>query len=272
MFMTAGLLIEDISGQSWEEFTTKNIFEPLGMTNSNFSVDIMKSSENAALGYKKEEEEVKYIPYRNIDQIGPAGSINSSINDMVKWVQFHLNKGKVDSKEIINNAQIEKMHTPHMVISKGSATSPEIQSVNYGLGWFTRVYDGIYTVEHGGNIDGFSALVYMQPSKDLGIVILTNMNGTAVPGVVANTIVDELLDLDERDWYNRVYGEEEEEEEKEEEEKEKFRAEDTSPTKPLTEYVGIYEHPSYGKIHISMNEKNDGRKGLHFKNNPSKVT
>lgn len=255
MFMTAGLLIEDISGMSWEDFTKKNIFDPLGMTSSNFSVDAMTSSDNAALGYTMDEDEVKYMPYRNIDQIGPAGSINSNVNDMVKWIQLHLNKGKVDSKEIINSAQIDKMHEPHMVIAKGSATSPEIQSINYGLGWFTRVYDGIYTVEHGGNIDGFSALVYLQPSKDLGIVILTNMNGTSVPAVISNTIVDELLDLDERDWYTRVYGEENEDEEEEKDEKEiqKYRAEGTTPTKPLTEYVGIYEHPSYGKIIVSMN-------------------
>ena len=78
-------------------------------------------------------------------------------------------------REQIMQYKGEKMHTPHMVIAKGSPTSSEIQSINYGLGWFTRVYDGIYTVEHGGNIDGFSALVYLQPSKDLGMVILTNM-------------------------------------------------------------------------------------------------
>jgi len=262
MFLTAGLLIEDISGMTWENFTKRNIFDPLGMTNSNFSVDIMKASDNAALGYRKEEEEVKYMPYRNIDQIGPAGSINSNVNDMLKWVQLHLNKGKVDGKEIISSSQIDKMHEPHMVISKGSPSSPEIQSINYGLGWFTRIYDGIYTVEHGGNIDGFSALVYMQPAKDLGIVVLTNMNGTAAPGIIANTIVDELLDLDERDWYTRVFGEkdDEEKEENKEEKEEKFRAEGTSPTKPLEEYVGIYHHPSYGKAQITLNDQ-----GLHFK-------
>ena len=94
MFMTAGYLIEVVSGKTWEEFTRSEIFARLGMTRSNCSVEDTKMLQNYSLPYSEEKKKVKETPFRNIDTIGPAGSINASLNDMIQWAMLHLNDGK----------------------------------------------------------------------------------------------------------------------------------------------------------------------------------
>ncbi|MBT8220598.1 MAG: serine hydrolase [Bacteroidia bacterium] len=252
MFMTAGVLIEDLSGMSWEEFTKTRIFDPLGMVNSNFSIEKLKNHENAAIGYRKDEEEVIAMDYRNIDAIGPAGSINSNVNDMLKWVNFQLALGKVDDQELVSSSIVQNMHQPHMSRYGVNPANPNIKNGAYGLAWFIYNYEGKYIVQHGGNIDGFSALVFMIPEHDLGMVILTNMNGTGIPTILAHSATDILLDIEPKDWYTRAYGSENDEDEDEDEDPEQLRVEGTSPTHDLKDYTGTYQHPSYGDCIITL--------------------
>lgn len=269
MFMTAGVVTERLSGQTWENYIHQKVFQPLSMSNSNFSVEDMQQSADFALPYRKtEEEQVEKIPYRNIDAIGPAGSINSSVNDMLKWVQLHLNDGKAGDQRIVSAANLKKMHSPHKIVESFKVTNfPQFNNPSYGLGWFIYDYDGSLVVQHGGNIDGFSALVYLLPKENIGMVLLTNLNGNGVPALLANYATDILLEKDEVDWFRMIYGDkEEEEQEKEEEAEEKEnkakRVEGTSPSHGLKDYVGDYQHKGYGTI--SVNLKNNL---LHFQYN-----
>jgi hypothetical protein len=61
-------------------------------------------------------------------------------------------------------------------------------------------YKGHYRVEHGGNIDGFSASTCFFPSDSIGIIVLVNQNGSSVPSIVRNIIADRLLGLTPTDW------------------------------------------------------------------------
>ena len=114
----------------------------------------LKKSDDFSLPYSVKDEEVKEIPFRNIDEIGPAGSINSCVDDMLKWIRFHLNQGKVGEIQLISKSEIRSMHTPYMHISS-TMRSNEKSHRNYGLGWYTWMYRGHMLVEHGGSIDGF---------------------------------------------------------------------------------------------------------------------
>lgn len=259
MYMTAGILIERISEQSWEDFTRTRIFEPLGMNNSNFSVDEMAQNADHALPYSKKEEEVSKMDFRNINAIGPAGSINSSVNDMLKWVQFHLDLGKVGEEELIDKLEVTRMHSPHIVINNGApSSSPELTEAMYGLAWMVYDYNGVRVVEHGGNIDGFSAKVYFLPKENIGMVLLTNLNANGVPTILARSATDYLLDREGTDWFEKAFGKkenEEEEEEEEEKEEEEARIENTAPHHDLETYVATYQHPGYGNIDITYEEK-----------------
>ncbi len=257
MFMTAGMLVEKMSGQTWETFLHDRIFLPLGMTNSNTSVSVMQKANDFAFPYQNEEKVITRMAFRDIDAIGPAGSINASVTDMLQWVRFQLDEGAWQGQERIDQTDMQMMHQPHMLMDASTvAGDPEISHPAYGLGWFTYQYRGHRIVEHGGNIDGFSALVYLIPESDIGIVILTNQNGAGIPDVLSKCAADLLLDLEPIDWYVRKYGTPEKE--KEEKEKKKKETEAQAPKRiegtrlshPIADYAGKYEHAGYGIIQI----------------------
>lgn len=255
MFMTAGIVTERISGRTWESFIGNRIFRELGMENSNFSVDRMQESADYSLAYDKRADEIIEIPYRNIDAIGPAGSINSSVNDMLKWVQLHLNDGKIGDKQLVSAKNLLKMHSPHKVIESFRATNfPQFHNPSYGLGWFIYDYDGTLVVQHGGNIDGFSAMVYLLPEENIGMVILTNLNGNGLPMVLANSATDILLDKKEVDWFTAIYGEKPKEEKEEEDKTEENRVQGTTPSHDLAAYAGEYADEGYGTFKISQKD------------------
>lgn len=259
MYLTAGYLVEYVSGLTWEEFTGKEVFEKLGMSSSNFSVEESRKSANAALPYSKEKDKVKEIPFRNIDAVGPAGSINSNVTDMAKWVSAHLNEGKYRNAQIISKANLVQMHTPTTPIPgsffPGMEEVKELGDMAYGLGWFLQPYRGRRLVHHGGNIDGFSALVSFMPDDNLGVVILTNMNGTFSTFPVMLNAYDRLLGLEQLELNDKFLGiiaKMEEAAEKGKEKSEERRRKDTTPSHLLEEYAGKFEHPGYGPFTVAL--------------------
>jgi len=263
MFMTAGYLVEVVSGKTWEEFSLAEIFHKLGMARSNFSVEDTKKMENYALPYREEKKKVKEIPFRNIDTIGPAGSINSSLNDMIQWALLHLNDGKVGDTQLITKANIDETHLPNMVVTGSFFGSiekhPEFGGPgSYGLGWFINTYQGRKLIHHGGNIDGFTAMVSFMPQEKLGVVVLTNMSGSGFPFVTIFNAYDRLLGLKPTPWLERVQKEEKEGEAALKAGKAKAEAKKVRGTRPshaLEAYTGQYEHPGYGVLAVSMGEK-----------------
>ena len=93
MFLAAGQVIPAVTGNSWDDFVKERVFKPLGMTNSNTSVNALPKGGDVASPHHKVKDKVQPIPWRNIDNIGPAGSINSSAADMAQWVRLQLNEG-----------------------------------------------------------------------------------------------------------------------------------------------------------------------------------
>src|SRR5262249_50919899 len=146
------------AGTSWENLVRERILKPLEMHASNFSVLESQKATDFALPYRKVKDEVKEIPFRVIDQIGPAGSINSSLEDMTNYLKMHLNKGKLGAAQILSENNITQMQTPQMV-QPGPIRWTELGHSAYGMGWFVTSYRGHKMVHHGGNIDGFSAMV-----------------------------------------------------------------------------------------------------------------
>ena len=151
----------------WEDLVRQKILLPLDMRHSNFSVEESQKSPNFALPYTKVDEEVNLVPFRNIDQIGPAGSINSNVEEMIRYVQFHLNKGKHGDEQLLSESNIQQMQTPQMVVP-GSIQFDELGHSSYGLGLGVTSYRGKKVVQHGGGIDGFISLLSFMPATKYG--------------------------------------------------------------------------------------------------------
>ncbi len=256
MYMTAGYLLEQVSGGTWESFVQSRIFEPLGMRASNFSVDESQKASDFAFPYREVKDTVKLIPFRSITAAGPAGSINSSVNEMMEWVRLHLNNGKVGDKQLLSVAAMTNIHSPRMVMPQ-SSLNKEVLNSSYALGWMSEVYRGHQVVEHGGNIDGFSAQVTMLPQDNIGIVVLTNLDGTPLPGIISNCVADILLGLEPIDWSGRIKtqvdvakaGQEKGEKDVSD------RKPNTKPSHALMDYVGEYENPGYGVLIVKLDSK-----------------
>lgn len=251
MYMTAGILIEKLSGQSWEDYTKAQIFDALDMTQTNTSIEASQAQTNFSFPYQVKDEAITKMDFFNLDDVGPAGSINSNVGEMLQWLQFHLALGKKDKQELLSEAQITKMHSPHKTMTATGTGDNNFSPMAYGLGWFTLNYGDTYVVQHGGNIDGFSALSMLLPKEDIGIVVLCNQNGSRLPSIAARYAVDFLLDKKAVDWYQPKENDDEEEaEENEEEETKEDRIADTTPHHAMTDYAGKYTHPGYGEVTI----------------------
>ena len=257
MFLTAGQIIPKVAGKSWDNFVRDRIFTPLQMTSTSTTITTLKNSDNVATPHDKFDGKVQPVPWRNIDNIGPAGSINSNVVDMAQWVRLHLGAGKYKNEQILSSGAIKEMHMPQTVIRvEGAAEkiNPETHFMNYGLGWFLQDYRGRKVVQHGGNIDGMSALVAMIPEENLGLVILTNMDGTPLPTALMYKVFDAFLQAPQRDWSAdilKVVKAQEGLNKAAEKKREESRVKGTNPSLALAKYAGTYSNEMYGDAKIT---------------------
>lgn len=255
MFMTAGVLVEHITGKTWEDNVRARVFEPLGMARSNFSVQDSQADGDHALPYQDKDDVVTVMPFRNIDSVGPAGSINSCVEDMTQWLRVHLNDGKLGDKVIATAGTVQRLHLPQMVDGGFNPEEAEVIPTGYALGWFTEAYRGHFRIHHGGNIDGFSAQVAFLPKESIGVVVLTNMNGTALTDLVARNVADRLLKLDPIDWNARWLVRRERMKAAGKEAETSAQADrktGTTPSHALADYAGEYGHEGYGVVSVTL--------------------
>jgi len=267
MYLAAGQLVAKVNGKSWDEVIRQRIFMPLGMTASSTSIKDLKGSDNVSSPHGKVEDKVQVIPWRNIDNIAPAGSINSNVVEMAQWVRLQLGQGEYQKQRLLSSGAAKEMQTSQTVIRAEPPYTifyPEAHFLNYGLGWFLHDYKGRKVVEHGGAIDGMRAQVAMLPEEKLGLVILTNMGSTTLPLPLMFRIFDAYLGVPQRDWsadmLKTVKGFEEQGKAAQKKQEE-GRVKNTSASLALTEYAGTYKNDLYGDVKVTNSA---GKLNLRF--------
>ncbi len=131
MYMAAGYVLQQITGMAWEDFVRTRIFAPLGMTRSNFAVGDSQADADHALPYKEIAEQVQRIPFYEQFAIGPAGSINTCVADMTRWLLMHIGKGEIDGQRLLSEKETRDMITPYMPMPQPSKWD-EMLSQSYG--------------------------------------------------------------------------------------------------------------------------------------------
>ncbi|MEO6588738.1 MAG: serine hydrolase [Pyrinomonadaceae bacterium] len=259
MFLAAGQIIPSVTGKSWDEFIRERIFVPLGMNSTGTSISDFKNVKDLAAPHARIGDKVKPVAYRFIDNIGPAGSINSNVNDMAQWLRLNLDDGKFQDKQLISPLNIKEMQAPHTIIPlEGLYNSlySEAHFLNYGMGWFLSDYRGRKMVEHGGAIDGMRGTVAMIPEEKIGVVILGNMNGSILPQLLANRVFDMYLAPGkEKDWSGELLKVIKAAEARGRAARQKIedaRAKNTMPSLAPGNYAGDYTDEMYGDVKISL--------------------
>jgi hypothetical protein len=258
MYLTAGQVVAKVSGMSWDDFVAKRIFAPLGMTSTSTSIKAFKPDSNVSTPHADFENTVQPIAWRLIDNIGPAGSINSNVVDMAQWVRLQLGQGTIDGKKIFSAATSREMHTPQTIIrldGQYPMMYPEAHFFSYGMGWFLSDFKGRKLVEHGGAIDGMRAEVALVPEEKLGVVILTNMNGSLISNPLVYRIIDAYIGNPAKDYSGDLYKAYKPLLDQAAAGQKKADAERVMGTKPsleLSKYAGTYTNELYGTVKIGF--------------------
>lgn len=251
MYIIAGEVIQEVSGMSWENFVKEKIFDPLGMTTTTTTNTGFNSDMNIAWPHLDGEA----MDFINYDNSGPAASINSSVMDLLAWIQLMLTKGALEDTSIFTESQYYKMVSPHTVLNAGRAEKPNGRHfASYGLGWFLYDNQGMKVIHHGGGLPGFHSKVVLVPEDSLGYVILANELGGLV-GAIENKILDYHIGDAEKDWaalYLDYVVKGKEREIKRIAELDSSRIDGTNPSLELIDYTGTFEDKMYGLASVEI--------------------
>ena len=260
MFLTAGEIIPRVTDTSWDEFINQQIFTPLEMNRSNTSFRSWETMANVATPHGLDHGEVVPIPHDDVENIAPAGAINSSANDMAQWLLLQTSDGTYDGREIVDPAVIAETRTPQNLQAVGArrkALNPWTHFSAYGLGWALSDYQGRLVVSHGGGLNGMISMVAMLPEENLGVVVLTNFDTHPLTSAVVYRVFDAYLGVDSRDWdqrYSEVIEEYREAQKLAKTTRDEARVLNTNPSLPVESYVGRYSSAVYGDAEITLED------------------
>jgi len=186
MFLAAGEASAAVGGAPWTELLSRRILKPLGMSSTHVSSTTVLEDERLVQGYVWDEdrEDWRALPLRPVDSVAPAGVLYSNVEDMSRWVRFQLAHGAWEGQQLLPAEGLHETWTKQMNVAGG---------MDYGLGWFLQDWKGRKVVQHGGNIDGYSAQVGMIPEAGVGYVLLCNVTVTPLQGLSLGLVWEALL-------------------------------------------------------------------------------
>jgi CubicO group peptidase (beta-lactamase class C family) len=269
--MAAGVLVERLSGMTWEDFLREKILNPLGMNTAALTYTELFKRPNYSLSYREEKGEPAEAGFlSNVDAIGPAGAVKASVAEMAQWLLLQLNKGRVGDRLIISEKNLLMTRTPQTVVAPPERKYVELGYATYGMGWNINTYQGRLMLSHGGSIEGFRNWMSLFPDNGMGIMLLTNTGAADYyfSRAVSFFLADRLLQLQQIDWSARFKKEQAEQKAKEAKdaaENAAKRQAGTRPSHPLAQMAGTYEHPAYGTL-VLREEKESLQGVFHGRN------
>ncbi len=262
MYGAAGEVIARASGMPWAQMLRTRILQPLGMTCTNTSVTLLPSESNVASPHAIVDGTLRTVPYTNIDALPAAGAINSCAADMVQWLRFQLDSGRVGngvgSRTLVSARNFRETHTPQLAIRIDSAyrvLNPATHLRSYAFGWVVSDYHGQEMLSHAGNLSGMAAMVGLLPAQRLGVVVLSNLEDQALRESLMYKAFDLYLGVPPKDWSAETLGEKHRADSvgaAEERARDAKRVRGTHPSLPLDGYAGTYADSLYGPARVTM--------------------
>ena len=277
LYTVAGQLIEAVSGKRWEDFVQQRILDPLGMRDTQVSIDARVPDQVALHG--KVAGPVRGVGKNSIlatvmsgNGFAPAGALQVSGADMGRWLQVQLGRGALpDGKRLFSAAAAQALWTPQTLIPIEPEPAPlalaQPQFQAYALGFEVSDYRGYKVVTHlGGVLGGVSAVVIV-PEKKVAFAIMLNSEDVGTLFAMREHLLDTYLGLPSPDWianYRQVF---------EQRDAQALGALQAAaqplhaaigPSLPLASYAGVYRDPWYGTATISRDPTARGKPGLRI--------
>jgi CubicO group peptidase (beta-lactamase class C family) len=261
MYELAGIVIERVSGQQWDHFLTKRLWQPVGMLETYGTRSQITPEQTHVLPYFFNDGELSRADWDFPDELADAaGSVWSSIHDMGLWAQFLLRGAMTEGGErLISEASLEEMFKPQSLIATDDfypttgLTRPDWTS--YGLGWFQQNFQGRKIDFHTGSLSGLIAIIGLDREGDRAVIVLGNRDHAEMRHAVLWEVMDNRPDGVTRDWNREIWklyaGLAEKGDETWAETK-KQRLRKTRPSLSQADYLGTWESPVSGKIIIEQ--------------------
>lgn len=193
-----GNIITRVSGMPYQEYITKNIFQPLGMNDTYWEYEGLPEDQ-LALGYRWEDEQWKAEPMLHDGAFGAMGGLITSLDDFQKYVSFHLSawppSNDINDGPIKRNAlrQMHKMTEPRLFTDASDSQGmpcPGMTGYAFGLG-VRKDCHGDIRISHSGGLPGYGSEYQFYPEYGIGIISFANR--TYAPAGAANNKVMGLL-------------------------------------------------------------------------------
>lgn len=290
----AGLVVEAVTGMKWGDWVRQRIFTPLEMNSSAASpyeiwddrfvataflgsapagaVSIADAPErNVAMPHGVARDgSRRVLSWQSYDSMQAAGSVVSSVADLVNWIRMHLGGGSPGGEVVLREETVAEMHAPQIRTEVTGLVEPFADEGlgAYGLGWSRSSFEERLQVSHSGGIFGFPAYVTLLPEAEAGVAVLAN-GSLWTPYYphreIAAWVFARLIGTPERDWHGEIMTRTRAIEAQVESTlaaQDAARIPDTAPSLPLQRYTGAYEYEYEGQAHVEIGD--NGGLRLHF--------
>lgn len=257
-YMAAGEVIPKVTGQPWEVYVYDSLIIAAGMTNTHALSAGIEQRENVATPYTTSfSETLRRVPYDNWDNLAASASIVSNVKDLTNWLFLQLDSGRVNGKQVIAWDALRKTRQINIVTNSNKSAFFPTHISGYGLGLSISDYNGRQLYGHTGGAAGMVSAISFVPEEKLGVAILTNNDNQGFFTALRNQVLDAYLDVpytnrsqqaltgfqkemstqlaEIRAWESRIGK--------------------SSAPLPLSAYTGDYGHPLYGRMSVTLQDK-----------------
>jgi|GEM_PF-787325 len=161
-YMLLGYIVERAAGHAYADFLRENIFQPLGMKNTDYDVNsaIVK---HRASGYTRSANGIANADYINMTLPFAAGGLYSTVEDLYLWDRAFY------TEKLVSKKSLEAMNTPF--------------KDGYGYGVGIGEHFGLKNISHGGGIEGFSTFLSRFPVENATVIVLSNIDSANTGGI-----------------------------------------------------------------------------------------
>ena len=241
--LVAGRIVAKAAGAAdWNAVLQKELLDPLGMKDSSYTAEAIEAASNHAMGYRWTPEGTIEMPFTPIFpyHAGAAGDINSTVEDMARWVRLQLGNGTFEGRRLVSKENLAVTRTPKVALN---------EQASYALGWLITQTPNGNIVWHDGGTPGFGSYVGMVPDRKIGVILLTNEGNLGFPDVLGQWILDRILGNPKVDYVAEKLKETKASFEK----STKLFAKPTGPRPfpPLPPLAGKFVNPSLGEAAVA---------------------
>jgi CubicO group peptidase (beta-lactamase class C family) len=264
LYLVAGEVIEAVSGQSWEDFVSQRILAKVGMSGSNVRHSAAAGGGNIAVTHAAVDGVVRPIRPFESDNTNPAGGINTSADDIAKWLNVLLARGALPNGGRLFSEQTWRQLTTPVTPMPNPDPPADLGPLKsgfrgYALGLEARDYRGHKMLTHTGGLPGYVSKISWIPDLKIGVAVLTNQESGEAFSAITYHVLDALLPVCgtrvDADWlaaYKKLHDRNAAEVQAAEQKATTSRNTASRPSLPLEKYAGTYEDPWYGEIAIAV--------------------